>query len=617
MIPVIRTYKRFFFILLFFHILNDGMAQLKLKRVYEPGETAKKYIQVNKKTAADTLSLPFWDDFSGTTGEPDPARWMPGSGVFINKTLASNPPTIGVATFDGATQHGGIYNSDPLAVGKADTLVSLPINLGTLTSDELNGVYLSFYYQYFGVAEMPDQEDSLRLSFLNQQSKWEVIDTFTKDRVHVTDSFIQVIYQLDTRFLHGAFQFKFEVFARLSGPYDSWHVDYVYLDKNRNVNDKSYFDRAIATLPDYIFDNYSAIPVNQFFVNPEKFTGTSSVDIYNLDDFLQPIEYTAKLVNTFDKTRTYQILNLNTEVNPILRGKQRRKIHTGKINAAVLDDQQDSIYLTLQVYISSGDSILDNGINYRLNDSTSFDFVLHNYYATDDGTAENGLGLELKGGKVAYRFVLEEPDVLNRVDIHFPNIGRIQAGSGFSLFVWKDLTGLPQDIIYERENMSVDPIDEFNQFQTIRLPDLFVADTIYIGWEQYTTEFFAVGFDKSHDHGDDIFYNVSDNWEPNTEFQGNLMFRPYFGKALPTSIPDKEESGTVYKIYPNPASGILRIEGPFESMILRDLTGKIVYETVYDPFENRYDISRLKKGVYIITLIGKHQRYTEKLIVSD
>lgn len=591
-------------------------AQLKIMPAI-PGKSTFSPMENSRKAEADTLELPFWDDFSANSNIPDPVRWMDGGNVYINKNLPLHPPTIGVATFDGAKNNGGIYDPDPFVAGLADSLVSKPINLGQLGSGELNTVFLSFFWQYFGNAEIPDEEDSLRLQFKNQQNEWEVIDTFTRDRVLRTDSFTQVIYRLEPRFLHGAFQFKFEVFARLSGPYDAWHVDYVYLDKNRSLTNTNYFDRAISAQPDYIFGEYSAMPINQFFEDPGKFLQPSSFEIYNLDNFLQPIEYTATLVNTFDPSQTIEVLNFNTEVNPILQGEERRVLSTALPDIGNFDTDIDSIYLTLNVHISSGDSVLDNGINYRVNDSTSTDFVLHNYYARDDGTAEFGIGLEQNGGQVAYMFVLEEPDVLNRVDIHFPNIGRIQAGSGFSVFVWDRLTENPLDVIYERENLAVEAISDFNQFQTIRLPDITVADTFYIGWEQYTNDFMTVGFDKQHDTGDKIFYNVRGVWVQNTDFAGSLMLRPYFGQSDPTTGLEERSAGAAgLQVFPNPSDGLIRIDTPFDVYRVYDLSGSLVAEGLEKAKGQIYDLSFLGAGMYILRLESKDFSRACRILIS-
>jgi len=82
--------------------------------------------------APDTLTLPFFDDFSSSSGFPDTSKWLYGSvgGTYINNRFCVDPPTLNVATFDGLKADGTPYNfTDPLAEGKADSLVSWPIDL--------------------------------------------------------------------------------------------------------------------------------------------------------------------------------------------------------------------------------------------------------------------------------------------------------------------------------------------------------------------------------------------------------------------------------------------------------------------------------------------------------
>jgi hypothetical protein len=354
------------------------------------------------------------------------------------------------------------------------------------------------------------------------------------------------------------------------------------------------------------------MPIEQFRSDPNQFVVPSRVDIYNLDELLQPIEYTAILRNTFDKNQIYDTLNFNTEVNPVLQGFQRRTLITNELNINNLDLDSDSIYLTMDFYISSGDSISDVGINYRINDTTSFDFVLDNYYATDDGTAEFGLGMEQMDAQLAYMFIVEEPDMLNRIDIHFPNIGRIQEGTAFSLRVWRRLTDNPDDLLFERADIAISPISDFNEFQSIRLSDIYVTDTFYIGYEQRTNEFMAVGYDKQHDSGDRIFFNISGGWMPNEEFEGSLMIRPYFGEGEPTAL--TTENLPDVHIYPNPTNGMIRIEGKIENVILFDLLGKKVMDKQGSGSNMELDLSSLEGGMYILKGYSGGHHFSEKIL---
>src|SRR4051812_16013479 len=71
--------------------------------------TIKKYLQEhkgtgnagnNKRIESTSLTLPFVDDFSYEGVYPDANLWMDNY-VFVNRDFPVDPPTIGVATFDG------------------------------------------------------------------------------------------------------------------------------------------------------------------------------------------------------------------------------------------------------------------------------------------------------------------------------------------------------------------------------------------------------------------------------------------------------------------------------------------------------------------------------------
>ena len=112
--------------------------------------------------ALDTvLSLPFWDDFSQIARDtlgfptPDTLRWTPEStNVRINTGLAINPPTVGVASFDGVDARGRPYNPAGAEGVLSDSLESRPINLAAVPEAERNTVYLSFFLATTGVGRI-------------------------------------------------------------------------------------------------------------------------------------------------------------------------------------------------------------------------------------------------------------------------------------------------------------------------------------------------------------------------------------------------------------------------------------------------------------------------------
>ncbi len=78
---------------------NNPEIQSYLKKKTDTKSTTK-----NKAVS----ELPFWDDFSADNIYPNPNLWSDKT-VYINRTLAVNPPSIGVATLDAVDSQCKIY----------------------------------------------------------------------------------------------------------------------------------------------------------------------------------------------------------------------------------------------------------------------------------------------------------------------------------------------------------------------------------------------------------------------------------------------------------------------------------------------------------------------------
>ena len=60
--------------------------------------------------------------------------------------------------------------TNKLAYGRTDSLTSRPIDL--FTSLPADSVYLSFFWEARGLGELPDDDDTLMVSFLDKTNKW-------------------------------------------------------------------------------------------------------------------------------------------------------------------------------------------------------------------------------------------------------------------------------------------------------------------------------------------------------------------------------------------------------------------------------------------------------------
>ncbi|MCD4698730.1 MAG: T9SS type A sorting domain-containing protein [Bacteroidales bacterium] len=122
---------------------------------------------------AESILLPFYDDFSEISIYPDTSRWLDNE-AFINSTFAYFPVNYGVATLDAIDANGNVYPEASPFTFLADRLTSKPIRLDA-EFDEIgdsirpltlaDSIYFSFYYQPQGLGDIPLAHDSLVLEF--------------------------------------------------------------------------------------------------------------------------------------------------------------------------------------------------------------------------------------------------------------------------------------------------------------------------------------------------------------------------------------------------------------------------------------------------------------------
>lgn len=201
-----------------------------------------KSINKNSRQLENKLSLPFWDDFS--TKGIDSTKWI-NEGATHSFTVANAAPSIGVLLLDGVDERGRPYSNVLVEQGITDAISSNPIDLSSITSEEENTVFLSFFWQAGGKAEMPDINDNLSLFFRDTLGNWINVWEIAGDLPAEQFFFTQEIIQVEPSFQHEDFQFRFQINGRASGPFDSWLIDYVYLNKNRSEADLFYPDRTL------------------------------------------------------------------------------------------------------------------------------------------------------------------------------------------------------------------------------------------------------------------------------------------------------------------------------------------------------------------------------------
>jgi hypothetical protein len=362
-----------------------------------------------------TVQLPFFDDFSTTNGaNPDPRLWING-GININNSFPINQPSKNVATFDGRNVNGLPYDyTNQLAYGRTDTLSSRPINLSTYKPAD--SLYLSFFWEAKGIGELPDDDDTLMVSFLDKRNVW--IPVWKQHGGIRSDSFEQELIAIkDTSYLHANFQFRFETKGRQSGAFDTWHVDYVYLNKNRNFRNIYTKDIAGTKFTSSYLKRYSAMPMRQYKVNPAaEVNDTLRAQMFNLQADGNFPEFSWKIEDIVSGRVYYDAPGTAFGNLPPRITGTRQLVHQ-----PITDFNSTKAILKFQFTVKTLDAIQPDipGYNLALNDSVSTYTILDDFYAYDDGTAEIGADFDQSLGKVAVQYVLSKPDSIGAVRFNF------------------------------------------------------------------------------------------------------------------------------------------------------------------------------------------------------
>ncbi len=583
------------------------------------------------------LTLPFWDDFSDAAKEyPDENRWLYAKSAWVNTGMGINPPSLKVATLDGLDSLGKPYNvNDILAKGFADKMISQPIRLDLVDPSLRSTVYLSFYYEFQGNGEPPDAGDFLSLSLKNQSGVWEKVWSVENDGTLNKNTFVQILIPINAdRFFHNSFQFRFQNFSRLSGPYDTWNLDYIYLNKGRASFDNSYPDRSITTPLGNLFKQYRSVPIKHFFENPNSIISKPTFSVYNLRiGNNQPLNFFSSAELKTYKNLVESIASFpldNAEDIGALLGLQSK---TAALNTlpplTSYDASADSIKIKLSLTLTTKDNILegppDNGdynpskyapIDFRKNDVVSGNFLLINFYGYDDGSAEYGAGLNQPGAQFAYQFDMTttQPDTIVAIDVYFPKFGD-ESSQSIQLHLWKDLQGATGTVLHQ-QSITITRSSQ-NRFTRIPLTNFIgVKGKFFIGWKQSSAAIIAVGLDKSSDSATKMFFNTNSAWEQNISVHGSLMLRPVFGKGKGV-ITSVEEAVSVLP-YPNPSSGKFNLPQNATNIAVFDLRGsEMTIEVNQAPSSKLVDIQHPSRGMYLVKFRLDQKLYSAKIMVLE
>ncbi|MDA9783105.1 T9SS type A sorting domain-containing protein [Vicingaceae bacterium] len=541
--------------------------------------------------------------------------------AYINRTFPLNPPSIGVATFDGLNEVGLPYNFDiPLRV-VADYLSSVPLRLGSLPD---TNVFFSFFYQPKGLAlDKPETEDSLIVEYYNASTErwsgaWNSIG-------FAADTFLQVVLKVPSQFHQDGFRFRFKNYANSTGAFDQWHVDYVYLDNGRTETQDFYNDIAYVYDAPSMLKDYYAMPWWHYKNNPSSYMADSAFTIMknassgllSVFNFLNVPDTTIPGTNFY----TFPAIPssfLQIQPNSFFRFEYptpfefpAAKIDTAGVFESIFDIQ----FKPRLDFIESNDTVISRT-------------VLQDYYAYDDGTAEAGYGVNpalRTDGLTAYmavRYDIPFSDTLKGFQTYFLPQAVDVSKQRITLTVWSSLN--PAIVLYERETVARPTYSEPNGMITFNLDTpLVVGQTFYIGFKTVGANSVNVGYDLNTNHKDKLFFSQNGiTWSaPSGGINdGALMLRPVFrNRVLDVSVAENSLARNDLKVYPNPTNGKLNLEvlstERIESIEVLDMTGKLVLAA---PFQNLLHLGHLSKGIYFLKVQKENgELLTRKIILSE
>lgn len=596
----------------------------------------------------ETLSLTdgaFFEDFSSSNGPyPRSERWLEDD-VFVNRTFSPNPPSVGMATFDGLDSGGSPYELP--AGGFGDQLTSKRIDLSSNNAN--NNVYLRFFITPKGYGQEPEDDDFV-VEFRDKNLEWIEVALFDGTGNLPFDSIppwaFQAIKIEDQDFFHDKFQMRFRAQTSPGGYGDWWHLDYIHLDANEtDVN--VFSDMAMVSPPSGILKNYTSMPWMQFEGNESKeLDSIFTSNIFNHENMPQNID------DSNIELREETTNNIFTE--PITLGGGGTNVAANsivsfidKLEGTTLDNYKNWVEgISFDQYreITTNYSLdfSAEGAEFKVNDTVETSTIFSDYYAHDDGTAEvqffwiNAIG----GEEVANQFKTNVGDSLRGVQFMFPHFSFFDIeGQFFTLKVWLgDASGPDTSMLaFEQEFMQPffpdEIVDTLQGFTTYKMEDilgesmpLFIpADTyFYVGFEQVNSSVrgIPVGYDLNNPC--DCNYLRYDQDTTFTPFSANLpsgamMIRPVFGNVVSTAnaVDDVENETTLVAVFPNPVQNELNVRFD-QSSVYNEEVDYIIFNQMgqlkqQGSLNQSISTSNLPDGNYYLQL---HNKKTGELWVN-
>ena len=550
------------------------------------------------------------------------------SNVFVNRSLALYPPSIGVATFDGLDKNGSPYSEILEAWGGSDTLSSNLINLSRYKAAD--SIILSFFFQPQGLGDQPNDDDRFKLEMLNANGDWikvwEALGTENKP-------FEQVLLAIEhPLLLHHQFQFRFISLGNLNGAMDHWHLDYVRLFANGSTTDQYFGDIAISEIPSTLINQYTQIPWSHYNAATSTPDGFLPISIHSIMRDPNVYELNFNIISP-DGTDTSRLGTGKTVPNTLHAShtdNETGNVHLDHPDIRAVEYRgfesetvEDSATFKIE-YIFMPQADLSGQISYddnRANDTIVTYQKFHNLYAYDDGSAEHGYGISspVEGAKMALGFDFYEVDTLRGVYIHWVRRGADLTNESFQITVWNSIgidDASEEEIIHTSSVSYLNYTDSFDawSFYALDQPIALEARRYYIGWTQTSLEKLNIGFDVNTDAHENLFFNTNGIWQQSS-IEGSLMLRPAIGRNVNPNTIEEKDLDVQLNVYPNPFNHQVNIEldESIKSIQVFDLLGNLLFNGSYNQRQAIIDLSLLNAGLYLMQVQSETAQYRVKL----
>lgn len=580
----------------------------------------------------DTVGVP---DISDTIWISNPAYFQDSAIVFFqtisdtnkiwinrmayhNYRYGLNPRSLGIATFDGLDENGYPYQFGSNVTNYGDFLTSKSIDLSGY--DPSDSLYLSFLYQPEGLGDIPESGDSLILEFYaSALDQWIHIWSTPGTGVHPFKSVHIPIRE--TEFFNNGFKMRFKNYGALSGSLDHFHIDFVHLRPLSSFNDTLFKDFALSYPVQSALQKFTSAPWDHYKNSVDnKMNSQLQIKVHNGSNSAEnyqngqiEIRHNGLLEGGFslpgfilaEGNINYNPSSLFTSYHDLTTGYEYNRNLTGNY-------QEFSIKSTVSAQFPNALS----------NDTSNCIQGFYNYYSYDDGSAEAAFGPTGAQSMMAVHFNAYESDSLLGVYLHFvPSVTDV-SNKLFYITVWEDNNGVPGNVLYEDDAFSprqptyANGLNNFNAYYFLDNAKIPVNNSFFIGWRQVDALRYNLGLDRNNDQSNEIYYSVDfgATWD-NPTFPGSAMLRPIFSTQLDEELNIPAVVTPPYLAYPNPTSGLLTIQSPFDDeqgYLFLDLQGRLICKS-----DNAIlNLKDLQDGYYIVKSL-KHPQGSFKILKRE